>query len=83
LWNTGIKSTSYHLLPVKGNNEVLSSLNKDINRNILLHRNREEDEQNNSNIKFGEEKVTGDQGVNIKNRTSNEINKNFRRFQIS
>ena len=76
LWNTGVKSTSYHLLPVKGNHEILSNLNKDINKNILLHRNREEDEQNNSNIKFGEEKVTGDQGVNIKNRTSSEINRN-------
>ena len=76
LWNTGVKSTSYHLLPVKGNNEILSALNKDINKNIFLHRNREEDSQNNSNIKFGEEKVTGDQGVNLKNRTSNEINRN-------
>ena len=34
LWNTGIKSTSFHLLPVKGNYEVLIALNRDINENI-------------------------------------------------
>ena len=38
LWNTGIKSTYYHLLPVKGNNEVLMKLNKNINENILLQK---------------------------------------------
>ena len=81
LWNTGIKSTSYHLLPVKGNNDVLMALNRDINENFLLPKNgdgeNENKDNNNSNsdnnIEFREEKMSkGDQIINYNNKTYNE-----------
>ena len=79
LWNTGIKSTSFHLLPVKGNYEVLMALNKDIHQNILLPKNLEGDQENsnNNNIEFGEEKIKGDQGVNYRDKNfSQNLDKN-------
>ena len=72
LWNTGIKSTSFHLLPVKGNYEVLVALNREINQNFLMPKNKEDNEQiiniEIKKIEFGEEKPTfGDQNINSKN----------------
>ena len=80
LWNKGIKSTSYHLLPVKGNSEVLMTLNKDINENFLLPKSIEDNEEqninnsfSNKNIQFGEEKIIhGDQNINFINNNFNQ-----------
>ena len=85
LWNTGIKSTSFHLLPVKGNYEVLIALNRDINENIKVFRKIDGSGQNsnkssNKNIEFGEENIKGDQGVNYRNKMFDknlEKNKNI------
>ena len=73
LWNTGIKSTSYHLLPVKGNYDILVSLSKDINDNILFRKNRDEIDKNQNNMEFAEEeKVEGDQNLNYKPKSLSE-----------
>ena len=90
LWNKGIKSTSYHLLPVKGNSEVLMALNRDINEHFLLPKIIEDNEENNSNsfsnknIKFGEEKmIHGDQNIDYKNNNFNEdINEKNKNIKI-
>ena len=61
-WTIGIKSTSYHLLPVKGNYDILLSLNKDINNNTLLpEKNAVEGNEEENKINFTEEeKIEGD-----------------------
>ena len=43
-WSQGIKSPYYHLLPAKGNFEVLDQINQDIKNNLLY-----EDKENNLN----------------------------------
>ena len=78
LWNTGVKSTSFHLLPVKGNYEILTALNRDVNENILYKKNNEEDEDNINekftNHEFKEEKMEkGDQNINYNTKSFNEI----------
>jgi len=35
MWSRGVKSPYYHLLPVKGNYEVLQQINKDIKKNLI------------------------------------------------
>jgi len=35
MWSRGVKSPYYHLLPVKGNYEVLLKINKEIKRNLI------------------------------------------------
>ena len=76
LWNTSIKSTYYHLLPVKGNYDILFSLNRDINENVL-YKKKKKDEDNNKNHftynKFKEEKMgLGDKNINYNNKSLNE-----------
>ena len=64
-WNIGIRSTSYHLLPVKGNYDILLSLNKDINNNTLLPEKKdiqENSEENKVNF-IEEEKMEGDKAL--------------------
>ena len=76
IWNNGIKSTSYHLLPVKGNYDILMSLNRDINENILFKKIREEGDKNENNMEFIEEKQgEGDQNINYKNKSFSENGK--------
>ena len=55
----GIKSTIYHLLPVKGNHDILLELNKDINENLLLQPKKDsgeiKEEKEKKNFNFDEE----------------------------
>ena len=65
-FNIGIKSTFYHLLPVKGNYEILLALNKEINQNVLLPEKSigEIFEESNKNINFvEEEKMEGNEAL--------------------
>ena len=79
IWSRGVKSPYYHLLPAKGNYEVLYQINKDIKRN-LIYDEKERNNNNNNNslrkmkkiekkniIKYNnyieEEKNMGDEGV--------------------
>ena len=45
IWSRGVKSPYYHLLPAKGNYEVLYQINKDIKRNLIY-----DDKESNNNI---------------------------------
>ena len=75
LWNSGIKSTTYHLLPVKGNYEILISLNRDFKENILFKKIHDDNVSNNfSNNEFKEEKKgQGDRNIDYNNKALNEI----------
>jgi len=62
LWNTGVKSTSFHLLPVKGNYDVLLALNRNINQNILLPNELGEEKEEERKMDFEEEeKIEGNE----------------------
>ena len=45
LWKKGVKSTNYHLLPVKGNYKVLESLIKEIEKNLYFDNKNPENQQ--------------------------------------
>ena len=74
MWSRGIKSSYYHLLPAKGNYEVLEKINQDIKNNIIFAEQEKENDINANNIKekskkkiknnnFLEQKITGDSGA--------------------
>ena len=74
LWSKGIKSSYYHLLPAKGNYEVLEKINQDIKNNIIFDEKEKENDINANNIKepakkkiiknnFVEQAITGDMGA--------------------
>ena len=48
IWSKGVKSPYYHLLPAKGNYEVLEQINQDIKQNLLYD--DKENDINSSNI---------------------------------
>ena len=91
IWSKGVKSPYYHLLPTKGNYEVLEQVNKDIKNNLIYD--DKENDINTNNIKnkkvrkigktnkqniFEEEKqIEGDKGVIFeeKNKNTGEIEK--------
>ena len=72
LWSKGIKKSYYHLLPAKGNYEILEKINQDIKNNIIFD--EKENDINVNNIieapkkkikknNFLEQRITGDEGV--------------------
>ena len=74
LWSKGIKSNYYHLLPAKGNYEVLEQINQDIKNNIIFDEKEKENDINIININeptkkkikknnFIEQKLEGDKGA--------------------
>ena len=74
LWSKGIKSNYYHLLPAKGNYEVLEQINQDIKNNIIFDEKEKENDINIINVheptkkkikknNFIEQKLEGDQGA--------------------
>ena len=58
MWSRGVKSPYYHLLPVKGNYEVLQQINKNIKKN-LIYDDKKKDNNNNSNIPITKKLKTG------------------------
>ena len=54
MWSRGVKSPYYHLLPVKGNYEVLQQINKDIKKNLIY-----DDKESNNNIPISKKKKIG------------------------
>ena len=79
-WQLGIKSTFYNLLPVKGNYDVLLSLNRNINQNILLPNELGEEKEEERKMDFEEEeKMEGNEIIpekkeSIKLERKNELN---------
>ena len=75
----GVKSTFYHLLPIKGNIDVLRSLNKDLNENFLIPKKFEENEDENeidNRMPFKEEKIlSGDKAINKEEESKYDIKK--------
>ena len=74
MWSKGIKSSYYHLLPAKGNYEILKQINQDIKNNIIFEEKEKENDININNIKkpakkkirknnFIEQKIGGDKGA--------------------
>ena len=74
MWSRGIKLSYYHLLPAKGNYEVLEKINQDIKNNIIFAEQEKENDINANNINekskkklknnnFLEQKITGDSGA--------------------
>ena len=48
IWSKGLKSPYYHLLPAKGNYEILEQINQDIKNNLLYDDNKENDKNTNN-----------------------------------
>ena len=48
IWTKGVKSAYYHLLPAKGNYELLEQINQDIKNNLLYDDNKENDKNTNN-----------------------------------
>ena len=74
MWSKGIKSDYYHLLPAKGNYDILENINQDIKNNIIFDEKEKENDINANNIdetskkkikknNFLEQKIGGDMGA--------------------
>ena len=50
MWSKGIKSDYYHLLPAKGNYDILENINQDIKNNIIFDEKEKENDINANNI---------------------------------
>ena len=55
IWAKGVKSTNYHLLPVKGNFKILDNLRKDLEKNLVLE--NKENDINANNVIFNVENI--------------------------
>ena len=55
IWAKGVKSTNYHLLPVKGNFKILDNLRKDLQKNLILD--NKENDINANNVIFNVENI--------------------------
>ena len=75
-----IKSTFYHLLPVKGNYDILVSLNRNINRNSLLPDKILEEKEEENKINFKEEEKFEGNEIIMKNQ---EVNKLERKNELN
>ena len=92
IWSKGVKSPYYHLLPAKGNYEVLEQINQDIKKNLIS--NDKENDINSLNISnkkrkknvktkinsfIEEEKVEGDKGAIFeeKDKATGEVKKYY------
>lgn len=92
MWSKGVKSSYYHLLPAKGNYEVLEQINQDIKNNLIY--NDKENDINTNNISnkkvkkigrknkinnFIEEKPRGDKGAVYEeiNKETGEVEKYY------
>ena len=59
IWARGVKSTNYHLLPVKGNFQILEKLRKECEKKILLYDNsNKENDKNLENLGFQMENIS-------------------------
>ena len=91
IWSKGVKSPYYHLLPTKGNYEVLEKVNKDIKNNLIFDDKENDINTNNitnkkvrkigktnkNNIFKEEKQIEGDKGAIFeeKNKNTGEVEK--------
>ena len=68
MWSRGVKSPYYHLLPVKGNYEILQQINKDIKKNLIY-----DDKEKDNNIPINKKKKIGKK-IKINNYIEEEKN---------
>lgn len=74
IWARGIKSINYHLLPVKGNFQVLEKLRNECEKKIFYDMSNKENDKNLENVGFNfkiENNIQGDNAENDQIITNN------------
>ena len=64
IWARGIKSTNYHLLPVKGNFQILEKVRNECEKKILYSNSNKENNKNLENLGFNFQLENNNQGDN-------------------